>query len=395
MHGCAIIHLFYMTDFYTVCAALDALSKRGMDFGLERTRRLLDGLSSPDEKLKIIHIAGSNGKGSVAEFMTQILIAAGKRVGTFTSPAVYSYLGQFRIDGREIDKKLFTEAFKAVLSVADGATRFEAEAAGALYAFYLAGCEYAVVECGLGGRYDATNAIKKKEIALITSVSLEHTAVLGSTIEQICAHKAGIIKDCPALVSAYQCDAAREYFGKLGLSFAKSYDGEIRARGYLQPYNAGLAAEAARILKIDENAIYSGVKRAQPEGRLDFFEVGKVTYILDGAHNPAAFLPLNELLNERDYGPITFIFGCLADKDIDGNLTAITGFSDDIIAVKCPGPRARSLGDTEKACRKYFKNVKTAQSVEEALDTANARTVVVCGSFTLLKGAKEWIEKGL
>ncbi len=121
-----------MMDFNDVCAALNALSTRGMDFGLERTRKLLNGLGSPDKKLKIIHIAGSNGKGSTAEFMTEILLAAGKTVGTFTSPAVFGYLCEFRINGAEIEKSLFVKAFEKALKLGSDATRFEVETAGGL-----------------------------------------------------------------------------------------------------------------------------------------------------------------------------------------------------------------------------------------------------------------------
>lgn len=383
-----------MMDYNGVCAALDALSPRGMDFGLERTRKLLQGLENPDKKLKIIHIAGTNGKGSTAEFITQILLAAGKSVGTFTSPAVYGYLGEFRVNGGEISKELFAEALEKTLALADGATRFEVETAGALYAFVLAGCEYAVVECGLGGAYDATNAISQKEVALITSISLEHTAVLGNTVEEICAHKAGIINNCPAVVSSYQCEKARAYFEKLGVNFAGKYEGEITAEGCLQPYNAGLAAAAARLLKIDETAIYSGVKRALPRGRLQVFKRG-ATYILDGAHNPAAFVPLCGFLEKFGKKDITVIYGCLGDKDINGNLKALSEVCERIVAVECKSPRALPLDKTVRACEKYFKFVTAAKSVSAALDGAETSVAAVCGSFTLLEEAREWIEKGL
>ena len=153
-----------------VLSTVFSLSGRGMDFGTERTRKILNALDCPDKKLKIIHIAGTNGKGSVAEYITRILIAAGKKVGTFTSPAVFDYLEQFRINGEPIDKELYARAFGQAAKCANGATQFEVETAGALYAFALAGCEYAVVECGLGGTYDATNAIFRKEVAVIASI---------------------------------------------------------------------------------------------------------------------------------------------------------------------------------------------------------------------------------
>lgn len=393
-----------------ILRGLRALSKRGMDFGLERTEELLNSLDSPDKKLKIIHIAGTNGKGSTAAYMTEILLAAGKSVGTFTTPEVYDFTDQFKVNGKPIKEDIFTEAFGKALSVCGNATEFEVETAGALYAFYLSGCEYAVIECGLGGRYDATNAVRNKEIALITSISLEHTKILGETLESICFHKSGIIKNCPAVVSALQPEEVKAYFKKLNAKFAdreiKTADGgffyggkeySLTMKGYAQPYNAALAIEAAKILKIDETSIYSGVKRANTCGRIEVIKCCGKQYILDGAHNPASFIPLKEYLNETG-GSITFIFGCLSDKDIDGNLSELCGISEKLYAVTPESPRAMDKEIMLDKCKKYFKDVVYAGSVENALNALNAATgdtVAVCGSFTLLREAKQWIEKRL
>ncbi len=352
------------------------------------TRSILNNLGSPDDSLKIIHIAGTNGKGSTAEYFTRILIAAGKRVGTFTSPAVYDFYDQFRIDGVPLTAEVAEKYFERALFAAEGlgATDFEIQTAGIILAFKEEGCEWAVIECGMGGLNDATNAINKKELAVITSISFEHTAYLGNTIKEICAQKAGIIKNCPVVVNGFQPDEARKYFGNLGARFAEG-------AGDLQQYNAATAAEGAKILGIPEAAIRKGIKNARPAGRVEKLTAGGREYILDGAHNPAAFEPLVKSLKDLPREEITVIFGCLKDKDIGGNLATLSGVCDNIIAVKCPSPRARSLEETAQACKKYFDKVSTAQSVAEALDKAHTQTVVVCGSFTLLKEAKLWIEK--
>ena len=369
------------------------------NFSTEPTRKILDRLGSPDKKLKIIHIAGTNGKGSTAEFFTNVLVFAGKKTGTFTSPAVYSYNDQFRIDGTPLSDKHIENYFGQARAVSEGinASEFEIETAGALYAFYKEGCEWAVIECGMGGLTDATNAVFRKELAVITSVSLEHTGYLGNTVTEICRHKAGIIKNCPLVVNSYQTDEAKRYFAKLGAVFAdvKLCGGfEISVNGNLQAYNAATAIAGAKILGFDDSAVYGGIKNTHPRGRLENFEVCGRSIILDGAHNPAAFEPLADFIRRRA-GKKIIIFGCLSDKDIDGNLGYLKGLADGITAVECPGPRARSLSETSSVCRKYFKDVKTALSITEALDTADAPTVAVCGSFTLLKEAKEWIEKRL
>ncbi len=352
------------------------------------TRSILNNLGSPDDSLKIIHIAGTNGKGSTAEYFKQILIAAGKKVGTFTSPAVYDFYDQFAIDGQPLPAEVVEKYFERALTAAEdlGATDFEIQTAGVLLAFREEGCEWAVIECGMGGLNDATNAINKKELAVITSISLEHTQYLGNTIEEICAQKAGIINNCPVVVNDFQPDEARKYFGNLGVRFAEG-------TGDLQQYNAATAAEGAKILGIPEDAIREGINNAKPAGRVEKITADGRDYILDGAPNPAAFEPLSQAHGSLSRSEITLIFGCLKDKNLDDNIAMLAGLADSIIAVKCQSPRARSVEETAEACRKYFVSVSAAQSVTEALDLASTKTVVVCGSFTLLKEAKLWIEK--
>lgn len=387
------------------------LNKKGMKFGVETTRRILDKLGSPDEKLKIIHIAGTNGKGSTAEYITQILVAAGKRTGTFTSPMVESYFDQFKIDGTPIEKDKLAEYFKEALAAAEGkATEFETETAGALYAFYREGCEYAVVECGLGGKLDATNAILRKEVAVITSIGLEHTSILGNSIKEICAHKAGIIKDCPAVVNALQPEDARSYFRKCGAIFADkgleikrvgldgskfSYDGreyKIPLFGREQVYDAATAIEVAHLLKIDENSTRMGILKPNLAGRLQVLTADGNIYIVDGGHNPAGMKPLAELLKTLPADKAEIIFGCLADKDIHGNLKTLKGLAKRITAVQPQSPRATEINKITSACKKYFDEVKEEVSVSAALEKAKG-VVVVCGSFTLVKEALNWIEK--
>lgn len=375
------------------------------------TRSILNNLGSPDDGLKIIHIAGTNGKGSTAEYFTRILIAAGKKVGTFTSPAVYDFYDQFKIDGKPMPAELAEKYFGRALAASEGLnpTDFEIQTAGALLAFKEEGCGWAVVECGMGGLNDATNAINKKELAVITSISLEHTEYLGNTIEEICAQKAGIIKDCLAVINALQpYKEAENYFKNLGGFFANrvtyAYGNEFwycdahyetSVTGVEQVYNAATAIEGARCLGLPEKAISDGIKSARFEGRVEKIRAFGREYILDGAHNPAAFRPLIQSLKGLPRSEITVIFGCLKDKDIEGCFSQLSGVCPSIIAVECVSPRKMPLSEILKHCKKYFKNVSSAESVSAALNTAYTKTVVVCGSFTLLKEAKLWIEKGL
>lgn len=369
------------------------------NFSPAPVRKILDGAGSPDKRLKIIHIAGTNGKGSTAEFFTRILLAAGKRTGTYTSPEVYSFYDQIRIDGEPISPEIY-EKYRAQAQ-SDGASEFEMQTAAAIIAFAGEGCEWAVIECGMGGLNDATNAVAKKELAVITSISLEHTQYLGNSLTEICRQKAGIIKDCPAVINAHQGEEVKSFFK--GCLFAdkidKIYDGgfvyggkefALNAYGCFQPHNAACAIEGARLLGIDESAIYDGIKKCFPRGRLEKFCIDGATYILDGAHNPDAFRPLQRYLFSQDKKR-TVIFGCLSDKDVDGNISKL--IADEVIAVPCPSPRTRTIEDVTAHLKKYFKNIRQAESVSSALDRADGDVIVVCGSFTLLKEAKEWIEK--
>lgn len=383
---------------------------KGSDFGLSRTRALLNALGSPDGKLKIIHIAGTNGKGSVTEYISQILKAAGKKAGAFRTPAVYDYREQFCVDCAPLSyktlKPVLSRAYELGLTL--GATAFETETAAALSAFCSEGCEYAVVECGLGGLYDATNAIDKKILAVITSIALEHTAVLGGTIPEICRHKGGIIKDCPVVAAGNLCPEAREYFKEKGAVFAEeienidprgkfTYRGEeyeISLYGTAQCYNAAIAIECALLLNIPQSAIRAGLKNANIRGRTERISKGGVTYVLDGSHNPQSFAPLAELL-QREYGAKerTVIYGCLSDKDAENCVKALVNCCEHFFAVSPKSYRAMQKNAIYNASLKYFPAAKLFEDLPSALGAAAGEVVAVCGSFTLLKEAYKWIEK--
>lgn len=391
-----------------------SLRSSGMKFGTERTRALLDRLGSPDDRLKIIHVAGTNGKGSVCAYLTQILLCAGKRVGTYTTPEVFSFEEQFLIDGKTsaaLTQKYLQIAIAAAEGMEDSPTAYERQTAAALAMFAGEGCEYAVVECCMGGLYDTTNAVNKKVLAVITSISLEHTAFLGDTIAEICRHKAGIIRDCPAIVSPCVQGEAREYFQSLGAAFAGEdlkvlssdihgskftcggVQYSIRMVGCRQPYNAATAIAAAQALGIERQYIRRGIAQADIAGRLQVIERGGRTFILDGAHNPESFIPLCNLLDGLP-APRTVVYGCLSDKDIGGVIPQLARCAERIVAVPSASYRAMDTQKILDVCRRHFAHAERADSVAAALAQCKGGVIAVCGTFTILKEAEEWIGKG-
>ncbi len=353
-------------DNYPAVSYVTNLQVKGSRYGLTRTREMLDALGSPDEKLKIIHVAGTNGKGSICAYITNILLASGKSVGTFTSPKVYTYEEQFLVNGKPdltLTEKYLGKVIALSDKMQDKPTAFETETCAALLMFCGEGCEYAVIECGLGGLTDSTNAINKKRVAVISSVSLEHTALLGNTVTEIAKQKAGIIKNCPAVINPLQSPEVLRYFRDIGGVIADMPEfledgingckfilaGEeylLEMHGIQQAYNAATAVKVCEGLGIDKAAIKAGLKNTMLFGRVEVINSSK-TYILDG----------------------------------------------DIMVVTPESYRAKPSEEVYLQSKKYFAHTYLKQRVLSALESAAGDVVIVCGSFTLLKEAKQWIGK--
>jgi len=344
--------------------------------GLARIRALTARLGDPQARLRFVHVAGTNGKGSTAAMLAAILTAAGYRTGLFTSPHLSRWNERFRIDGREILDADFCAAAEAMgRCLEDGEespTEFERLTAMALWYFARERCDVVVWEVGLGGRFDATNVIGVPEAAVITNLDLEHTAVLGDTIEQIAFEKAGIIKPGGEVVLYRQSAAATDVIRQAcaerrcpltitdgaqqrllahdlsGQTF--SYRGREGLRlgliGAYQYKNAAVVLDTVDALRrggwrISEDAIRAGLARAVWPARFEVLRRAPLV-LLDGAHNPngarelarcfASYLPGRKL---------TLVMGVMADKDSAAMLDAVAPYARDFVAVTASdSPRA-------------------------------------------------------
>lgn len=328
---------------------MEKTKRLGSRLGLSRIEELMKRLSDVQESVPAIHIAGTNGKGSVCAYLSAILTAAGKKVGLFTSPAISSENERIRVNNVPITDDEAACVFSRVKTVCeemekDGLphpTEFEVVTAAAFLFFYQKGCDIMILETGMGGRLDSTNIIKKPLLSIITSISFDHMAFLGNTLPDIAKEKAGIIKkDCPVLVQKQSDPAVTEVFRKkallegsefyevseprlisrdlAGQSF--SVDGlslKTSLLGIYQLNNAATAVSAARLLSIPFDAIKRGVSEARWEARFELLRKDPV-FFCDGGHNPEGAKMLYDSL--KAYFPekkVIFISGVLRDKDYE------------------------------------------------------------------------------
>lgn len=362
--------------------------------GLGRIRALLERLGRPQDRLRFVHVAGTNGKGSTCSYLAAILQAAGYRTGLFTSPYIESFEERIRVGGCNIPLGELTDATLAVKEQAeaiaaetgDHPTEFELMTAVALVHFARSGCEIVVLEVGLGGRLDSTNAIDAPEVAVIARIGLDHTELLGNTLAAVAAEKAGIVKPGAAVVSwpqepeamaaveraaaACGCDLTVPDFASLAAggvargSFIRpfSYRGrnyETKLLGSYQPANAALAIEAVHALRergwrVSDEAVRAGVAAAEWPGR---FEVlpgaeGRPTFIVDGGHNPQGAQALAASLHDVFPGrkPV-FVVGVLEDKDYPAMLEAVLPLGSAFVAVAPENPRALPADRLARAIR--------------------------------------------
>lgn len=393
----------------------------GIKPGLERMNMLLELLDNPQNKIKTIHIAGTNGKGSTSTMLSNIIKASGAKTGLFTSPFVISFCERIQINGKNIDENTFSsvctrvrEKIEMLNSQGIIITEFEAITATAFLCFYECGCEYAVIEVGLGGRFDATNTIIKPQCVIITSISLDHTKILGDTIEKIAFEKCGIIKngsqvftsrnqhkDAVSVIEKTVCEKG----GSLIYSNPEKakiltediygtsilYDGHkyfISLAGGHQIENALNVIGAAIYLGMSYENIYNGIKNTKMLARMEIINENPLI-IRDGGHNEGCSIALKNYILKNNIENIRCVIGMMADKDTEVYLKNVASLCDELVLTTPTNPRSMDCMELCEKAKKYCDRCVCIQDPKKAYDyavenTEKNNTVLVCGSFYLM-----------
>lgn len=386
----------------------------GMVLGLDRMEELLRRLGNPQDDLKVIHVAGTNGKGSVSKYLEEGLSACGYKMGLYTSPYIETFNERIRYDGADISdedleyygQKVVSAAEAMVADGLDSPTEFEVVTAIAFLYFADRQADITILEVGLGGIGDSTNVVKSPLASVITSISYDHMAQLGNSLAEIAVNKAGIIKTgCPVIANVPQRDAAKiiarkayamgsrlydisgiraavsdetPFSQKVSMElYEKSYsDVEISMVGRHQAENLKTALATLEILrksgavKLDREALYEGLKRARQPGRFEVISEDPLV-IIDGAHNEAGAQALQETMAQHFAGKkILLVAGILADKEIDSIVKFLTKITDHIIVTEPDNPRKLAAEKLAEHVADFGVAAEAVSDVEAAVHRA-------------------------
>lgn len=404
---------------------IHSLDKFGSRPGLERIKRFLDILGNPQDELKFIHVAGTNGKGSTCALLSAVLTAAGYKTGLFISPYIVDFRERIQINGEMICESVLEDAVEKTFPIVEKLrdegciiTEFEYVMALEFYIHKNARCDVVVLETGMGGLLDCTNVIKPPLCTVITKIGLDHTAVLGDTIEEIALQKCGIIKSGSTAVVSVQDDEVTRIVAnncaEKNVPLIKSeslnievlsedvcktvfkYDGmeiELPFIGEHQLENAKSALTCIDVLKsfftITDDNIKNGFKNAVNPARLELMSKHPLT-LLDGAHNPDGITALKNAL--KKYNPkksAVLILGMLKDKDSKRSVKILDGLFTEVYTVPVNNPRSLDFDVLREECERYFKKVKSFSNVKTAYEYAretaleNDSLLVIAGSLYL------------
>lgn len=416
---------------------VDSTKKYGSILGLESIRNLMQELGNVQEQLHIIHVAGTNGKGSVCAFLSAALTEAGYRVGRYNSPAVFERREVFRIGETMISKEEYAAVFERVQKACEALikrgcshpTVFEVETAAAFLWFYEKKCDLVLLETGMGGETDATNLITHPVCSVLTSIGMDHMQYLGNTIEEIAKVKAGIIKKgCPVVAlkqgdsvceviknKAEECGSrcvlveVPQYMQEApiwGTTLQDVHYGSVHTAlgGIWQRENLSLALAVLKLLEesgypITKEAVQSGIAKTIWHGRYEVLQTEPL-FIIDGAHNPIAAKRLKETI-EKDFTnrEIIYIIGVLADKEHEKMLRLLLPGAKAVFTVTPDSPRALDGESLAKEAQKYADNIwyvpDIGKAVKMAKETAKESDVILAvGSLSYLKEVKKALGQG-
>lgn len=416
---------------------LTEVTKYGSVPGLDSIRELMRRLGNPQDKLKFIHIAGTNGKGSVLAYLSTILKKAGYRTGRYVSPTLFSYRERIQVDGDMIGREDLARLTEIVRDASEDMERdglahptsFETETAVAWLYFVEKNCDIVVLETGMGGKLDATNIVRTTVLEILTPVSMDHMEFLGDTLAAIAGQKAGIIKPHTTVVSAPQEADAMEVIEKTcrekectlhtvdqgclsdvvygwdrqKLSYRNWKDVEISLAGRYQIQNAMTALEAVNALreleyKIADSDVYEGMRETVWRGRFTVIRKNPAV-ILDGAHNPAAARELKASLEQYFSGrTLRYIFGMFRDKDHEKVIELTAPLAEHIITVETPdNVRATPAETLKKEVAEVNPSVEAAKGIADAVEKTFSQAspedvIVIFGSLSFLGEAERAVQ---
>lgn len=414
---------------------LEGLSLRGMKLGLGAIDALCERLGRPERKVPSVLVGGTNGKGSTAATLSAIVAACGLRAGLYTSPHLLRVTERIRLEEEDVAPQDLDAALARVFAAADDApavpaTYFEAVTAAAFLLFAGRRLDLAILEVGLGGRFDATN-IAPAVLSAVTSIGLDHTEELGATLSQIAGEKAGIFRrGRPALVRVAAPEAREVLRAAAGETGAQWHDASIELSvrvgetgaggtrfvvttprreaalatplpGAHQAWNTALAVRAAELLRepalpLTDGALAEGVRRVRWPGRLERFEVGGREVFLDGCHNTEGAAALAAFLADAGLaGRCRLVFGAMADKDVEGIARLLFPAVLDVTLTTAPSPRAAAAEELARRVPAAAGGVSSSRSVAEAIETLLAQggsaPIIVAGSLYLVGEARAWL----
>ncbi|MFH1053274.1 MAG: folylpolyglutamate synthase/dihydrofolate synthase family protein [Candidatus Woesearchaeota archaeon] len=344
------------------------------NFNLDNIKRILPFLEKPQDNLKCIHVAGTNGKGSVCAMINQGLIESGFKTGLYTSPHLNKINERIRINNTCISDNDLNNILQTIRGIAESndipLTYFEYLTLAAFIYFKINDIDFAVLETGMGGRLDATNLITPI-VTIITSISLDHQEHLGNTLDKIASEKAAIIKPNSTVITIKEnivIDSFRKYCiennSKVIIPEIESVENmDLSLKGEFQKENASLAAAALRNLGIKEEIIEKALKKTEWPGRFEFL---KHNILVDSAHNPAGIRALTYSVKKLKYNNLILVLGIMKDKDIKSIANILAPITDNVVLTKPNQDRSADPKDLSE----FFKSPKILPSVKEAVEFA-------------------------